>query len=184
MKNLIVLIGPSASGKTSLKKQSPLNSVVTYTSRHMRSGEENGIDYDFVSEETFRELIEKEELIEYTNYHGHYYGMGRARINELLFRNESALIILDESGCKKLKEFYKNNIFIIGVYASYETCAKRLRERGESNPEQRLTTYHEEIQAMLSLSDLIINTDLNEENLILDLYKKILAIVNEADKMV
>ena len=75
---MIILVGPSASGKTqigySLKKIYGLEKVVTYTTRRMRSGEVDGIDYHFITKDEFLRLEKENFFFEYVCYNEIYYG--------------------------------------------------------------------------------------------------------------
>ena len=81
---MIVLAGPSASGKTEVAKYLAshfnLTKIITTTTRPMRKGEVNGRDYFFVTIEKFNEMVENDEFVEYTVYNGNMYGSTKDQI--------------------------------------------------------------------------------------------------------
>ena len=81
---MIVITGPSASGKTAtcyyLQENYGIKKVITHTTRQMRAGEKNDVDYHFVSEEEFQKMIENDEFVEYVFYNGNHYGTSRKEV--------------------------------------------------------------------------------------------------------
>ena len=82
---MLILVGPSASGKTQivkiLREKYGLNKMVTYTSRTMRPGEKEGIDYFFLTKEEFEKRINEGFFIEYVVYNGNYYGTALSHVS-------------------------------------------------------------------------------------------------------
>ena len=81
---MIVLVGASASGKTEvtkvLAKKYNIQKFITHTTRPIRVGEENGVDYFFVTKEEFEELLKQDFFIEHTLYNGNYYGTSKKEV--------------------------------------------------------------------------------------------------------
>ena len=89
MKNLITLSAPSGSGKTTLCKalqrvNTKIKWSISYTSREKRTIETDGIDYKFISSDEFENLILKQELAEWENVHGFYYGTPKASLENAI----------------------------------------------------------------------------------------------------
>lgn len=163
---LIILIGPSAAGKTRLQKQLNLPKIVTTTTRSMRPMEQEGLDYYFLSPENFKEKLEKGHFIEWTEYSGSYYGIQKNTIEKSMAEGINQCLILDRHGALKIKTFWPEKVIIIGVYAMKKQIEARLLQRNEPEIEKRLSQYEEEMQAVLELSDLMYHSnDLREETI-------------------
>ena len=100
---ILVLSGPSGAGKSSLIKKIE-NEIGEYyfsistTTRPMREGEVEGVDYHFVSEEEFKEDIENEHFLEYANVHGNYYGTSIKPVKKALKAGKLVLFDIDVQG--------------------------------------------------------------------------------------
>ncbi|GAA0404305.1 guanylate kinase [Paenibacillus motobuensis] len=155
---LVVLQGPSASGKSTIQSKLGLPRVVTWTSRLPREGEIDGVDYFFRTKEEMQRLYEQGQMIEMTRYHGNFYGTPIQLLEDIFHKSERRSVILDEAGAKKIKQFFNDKILIIGVKAERHECAQRLEARGHSTSDinARLETFEVEIDA-LSHCDLVLN---------------------------
>ncbi len=105
---MLILIGPSASGKTEVAKiiieKYNMKRIVTYTTRSPRVGEVDGIAYNFVSKEKFLEMKEDNEFIETVCYNGNYYGTNKKDVSN------DKIVVLDPNGLKSLYEKMPNDI--------------------------------------------------------------------------
>lgn len=119
---MLILVGPSASGKTEVVKllisQYGMKKLVTYTSRNMRVGEVDGVDYHFLSKEEFEKRIREGYFLEYVEYNGNYYG------NSFEGLDPDKVVILEPSGLKHYIKMAKDIVKIC-----YITCSKALREQ-------------------------------------------------------
>ncbi|HZJ89926.1 MAG TPA: AAA family ATPase [Bacilli bacterium] len=126
---MIILVGASASGKTEVAKKLGklfgVKKAVTHTTRAMRPGEINGIDYHFVSYEQFIELKNKDFFVETTKYNDNYYGTSKVEI-----ANDKVLIV-DPSGLKAFKKLNDPCIFSFFMHASRDVRYARMLERGD-----------------------------------------------------
>lgn len=158
---LIVLQGPSASGKSTLQARLGLPRIVTWTSRPPRSGEENGREYHFGSRDQLQAMYEAGELLEITGYQGNLYGTALSSIDGVMKGGVPHSVVLDAPGAAKVKELYGSQALLIGIYADKELCRKRLAARGVSEEEQarRLAGYDSEVKELLSCDFIIPNTD-------------------------
>lgn len=109
---MLILIGPSASGKTVVAKilatKYHLNKVVTYTTRLKRVNEIDGIDYHFISLEEFASLKERDFFVETTNYNGNFYGTAKSDIQD------DRCLILDPNGFQAFQAL--NDPRIVSIY--------------------------------------------------------------------
>lgn len=137
MNRLIIVCGKTNSGKSTLKNallQHGFESIVTYTTRSPRPGEVNGVDYHFVSEETF-ENLKKEQLLEWSGYSkdGNIIQVGSSKDS---YRQPGKHVaILDVAGLKALKE---SNIPYEAYYLDIpkNELIRRARQRGTESDEQ------------------------------------------------
>lgn len=134
---LIVLTGKTASGKDAviaelLKKMPNFKKVLTTTSRNLREGEVNGVDYNFISGQDFRQKIENGEFLEYVSYGGNLYGTEKKE-----FENKTNLIWkIDPSMAGKAKSKVRSKkVKVIYLTTNDETVLQRLKERGLTGTE-------------------------------------------------
>ena len=136
---MIVLVGPSASGKTEAAKLLysiyGIKKVITHTTRPMRIGEKNDVDYHFVSKEEFLKLKKKNSFIETTLYNGNYYGTSKSEVAD------NKVLIVDPNGVKSILSLNDTRIIIFRLNADSTTRFNRMIIRGDSieNIEQRIS---------------------------------------------
>lgn len=133
---MIILVGPSASGKTELGKllnKYGYNKLVTYTTRNQRVNEIEGIDYHFITKDEFKNLIEQNFFFEYVLYNDNYYGTSNESI-----KNDT-YVILEPNGLLK----YRNREDTISFYidVNEEILKKRMINRQDKEEDiiKRLT---------------------------------------------
>ena len=104
----IVFTGPSGVGKSSVINElmtvypTVFAILVSYTTRLPRKGEVEGKDYYYVSTESFKDMIQSEEFIEYAYVHGNYYGSPKQQIYDLVAQNKVPILDIDIQGVKNL----------------------------------------------------------------------------------
>ncbi|WP_025688823.1 guanylate kinase [Paenibacillus zanthoxyli] len=138
MGRIVVLYGPSASGKSEIQRQLTgpgFPRIITATTRPARAQELDGVHYLFLDKESFREKMTRGELIEWTEYNGEWYGTLRLSIEEAINGPANANIILDLAGVLALKERYQEHILVIYIGADLSSLARRLAERGGDSAE-------------------------------------------------
>lgn len=135
MNKLIVLTGKTASGKDTvmaaiLKEFPDLKRIVSTTSRFLRNGEKNGVDYNFISKEEFEQKIKNGDFIEYVQYGGNLYGTEKSQILDNLDSN--LIWRIDPSRAGKVRELVKDfttNVTVIYLTTDDEVILQRLRGR-------------------------------------------------------
>ena len=126
---MLVLVGPSASGKSAvvkeLVKSYGLEKFITCTTRGMRVGEVDGVDYHFLTAEEFSKLYSNNEFIETVYYNGNYYGTLKKEAND------NKVVILEPQG---LNNFVKvlDNVFAVFLQTDEEVLKTRMIGRGDS----------------------------------------------------
>lgn len=160
---LIVISGPSGVGKdatlTRMKEAGlPLHYVVTATTRPRRSGERDGVDYLFLSEDEFHKRARKRWFLEWAEVYGNYYGVPRGEIRQALKSGQDTIVKVDVQGAGTIKQILPEAVFIFLMPPSTEELADRLRQRhGHLLAELglRLDKAREEMKA-LSLFDYVV----------------------------
>ena len=153
---LFVISAPSGTGKTTLCENLRATPDFIYsvscTTRPPRSGEENGVDYHFLSEERFLRLIEDGEMLEYALVHGSYYGTLKETVKEALEQGTDVLLDIDVQGAMTIRKtddaMVRDSLVDVFIMPpTIEELEKRLRKRGtetEEQVQQRLNTGREE----------------------------------------
>jgi guanylate kinase len=164
---LLVLSGPSGVGKdyvlSILKKQSAaagLGVVVTNTTRPMRPGETQDVDYHFISLEEFQALIAGGGLLEYANVYGNWYGVPRAPVKAALAAGRDVIIKVDVQGARTIKSAVPEAVLVFLSPPSIQELAGRLRQRNTESPsqlERRLKTAESEMMEMARFDYVIVN---------------------------
>lgn len=172
---LFILSGPSGSGKTTLAKKviqkiSDIRFVVSYTTRSRRSGEKDGVDYKFVSDRTFDDLIACKRLSEWAIVHGHRYGTPIEPVEEAESSGLDLILDIDVQGARNIRAKYGGGVYIFVLPSSVDILRKRLMHRkseGVMEIDNRLEDAKKEIQEMRNYDYIIINDILREaaENL-------------------
>lgn len=165
---LIVLSGPSGVGKgTVLKEVMKDESLrlafsISMTTREKREGEENGVNYFFVTKEQFEQAVKDGKLLEYAEFVGNYYGTPRDYVDKL--RNEGTNVILEieVQGCLQVQEKEPDAITIFIVPPSMQELENRIRGR-KSEPEeiiqQRLAKAEKEMEMLNKYKYVVCNDD-------------------------
>lgn len=171
---MIILIGRSASGKTTIAKKLiedyNFKKFVTNTTRKMRVGEINDVDYHFISEAEFKKKEEQSMLVESTYYNGYYYGTSIEDVSD------DKVLIVDINGANKFYEKLKNQVTIFYITASTATIKKRMIERHDDiesiNSRLKIDEEYFNINKLIHY-DYIINTDNDSiDNITLDVFNK------------
>ncbi|HQF57447.1 MAG TPA: guanylate kinase [Candidatus Magasanikbacteria bacterium] len=164
---LVIISSPSGGGKDSiisaLLKIIPNSTrLITTTSREPRPGNQNGIDYYFVSQTEFENKIQNEEMVEYNNYAGNYYGIEKKNLILALENNEWVFTQIEVNGKQHLDEQNIPNISIFLLPENLEILAKRIRNRGgldEEKIKERLEIAQKEINKSVLYDYQIVNVD-------------------------
>ena len=162
---LFILSGPSGVGKGTVRKalfeQDPaLQYSISVTTRKPRVGEENGVDYFFKSKEYVDEMIEQNELIEYAEYVGNYYGTPKAYVEETLKEGKDVFLEIEVQGAMQVKKNFPEGVFIFLFPPSLEELKNRIIDRGtetENLVKNRLLEAKKEIDMMDEYDYVVVN---------------------------
>jgi guanylate kinase len=160
---LIVISGPSGAGKdavlTKMKELGcPLEYIVTVTTRPQRDKERNNVDYHFISKESFQEMIECKEFLEWANVYGNWYGVPKEPVKQALDKGQDIIVKVDIQGAATIKKILPQAVSIFLSPPSVEEIILRLKQRHtESSFDLTLRTKTAETEIkQLSLFDYIV----------------------------
>ena len=165
--NVFVVVAPSGAGKSSLvnallEKDPTLCLSVSATTRAPRSGETDGKDYRFVSKPEFAAMQQNNQLIEWAEVHGNFYGTPRDQIDQAIHQGRDVLLEIDWQGARQVKRLFTQTIGIFILPPSIQTLEQRLQLRGQDSQEviaRRIQAANEEISHAPECEYVIINQD-------------------------
>ena len=167
---LIVMSGPSGAGKTSLGRAlvdqvDGIRFSVSHTTRQPRQGERHGVEYFFVSEPEFRDMVARDRFLEHARVHGYHYGTSRAWVRECLGSGQDVLLDIDVQGARQIMDQVPDALTILILPPSREELERRLTRRGQ-DPEVvirlRMEGAGEEVRAYKRYGYVIINDSLED----------------------
>jgi guanylate kinase len=164
---LFVMSAPSGTGKDTVihaLMQQGMNFYVvpSITTRSPRPGESEGSPYHFVDQETFERMVSQDELLEYANVHGNWYGQPRKLIRENLSAGRDVLLKIDVKGASTIRKKVPDAIFIFLIPGSLEELTQRLTDRQTETEEElqrRLTDARKELAEQHWYDYLVTNRD-------------------------
>ena len=185
---LLIVTAPSGAGKTSLVKAllklcPEIQISISHTTRRPREGEKDGVDYFFVSNETFENLKDKGEFLEYAECHGAKYGTAKTPVDSNLKSGKDIILEIDYQGALIVKKIFKEAISIFIIPPSIQILKQRLVTRGQNSSDEingRLAAAKQEIRHLEKFDYVIINEDFDKA---LDDFKSIYDDSNESKKL-
>ena len=167
---VIVISAPSGGGKgTILKKlfesDDNLTLSVSATTRAPRPGEENGVQYYFVTKEEFSEMLEKGEILEHAEFCDNYYGTPKAPVVELTEKGKDVVLEIEVKGGAQIKKLIPDCVSIFITPVSLEVLEKRLRNRGTETEDailKRLATAKVELKEAHNYDYIVVNDKLED----------------------
>jgi guanylate kinase len=164
---LVVLSGPSGVGKTTLTKALVQQGwdghvMVTATTRRPRPGEIDGVHYHFKSPQEFQRMIEHNELLEYAQVHGNWYGVPAAVVRDRLAAGRDVILTIDPQGAQTIRSRTDGALFIFIAPENTRQLVERVNARGQDSPEQRtlrLLNAEREMAELPKYDYLIINRE-------------------------
>jgi guanylate kinase len=155
---LIVISGPSGAGKGTLIRQvlprfPELLCSISATTRDRRPEEVEGRDYYYLSEEEFRQSVDRGEFLEWARFAGHYYGTPKRAVDEHLAAGRDVILEIELEGARQVLENRPDSLMIFITPPSFAELRRRLEARKTDDPasiERRLARGKEEMEAVLS----------------------------------
>ena len=167
--NIIAISAPSGAGKTTivkeiLKRYPELVFSVSATTRPKRKTEKDGVEYFFITEEQFKQKIEKDEFVEWEKFYDYYYGTFKSFVDYNINDGKNVLLEIEVKGALSIKRIYPESYVIYILPPSYEELVKRLKNRNTETEEDFLKRI-ERAKMELSLKDqfdyIVVNEILN-----------------------
>lgn len=162
---LFILSGPSGVGKGTVRKKlfeqaTDLQYSISMTTRGMRAGEIDGVDYFYKSIDEFERLIEQNQLLEYAKYVNNYYGTPRAYVEQTLEKGQDVFLEIEVQGALQVKENFPEGVFIFLFPPSLEELKNRIVNRGTETQDlviNRLKEARKEIEMMDAYDYVVVN---------------------------
>jgi len=166
---LFVLSGPSGVGKGTVRKKlfeqiNDLKYSISVTTRDMRPGEKDGVDYFFKTKNEFKQLIQQNKLLEYAKYVNNYYGTPRKYVSDTLKQGYDVLLEIEVQGALQVKQNFPQGVFIFLLPPNLEALKMRIMSRGTEDKDLvlgRLQQATKEIKLMEHYDYVVINDDVN-----------------------
>jgi guanylate kinase len=166
---LFVVSAPSGTGKTTVVERlvqifPDLGLSRSYTSRAMRAGEKDGVDYNFITRGRFEAMIADDAFLEWADVFGNLYGTGKAETERELAAGRDLVLVIDVQGARQVRSHGGNAIGIFVLPPSFEALERRLRGRSKDSEEairKRLATARREIRAVAEYEYVIVNDELD-----------------------
>ena len=170
LKKLIIITGPSGVGKGTVVKElldrnKDIWLSISATTRNPRIGEKDGENYYFLSDEKFKDMIDKKEFLEWAKFAGNYYGTPLSTVNEKIEKGFIVLLEIEVEGAKQIKEKFPEALSIFLLPPSKAELEKRIRNRGTEKEEaidRRLSRADYEIASSDEFDFVLTNHDVDE----------------------
>ncbi|MDC0344333.1 guanylate kinase [Pelagibacteraceae bacterium] len=166
---MVILSSPSGAGKTTLTKKiqqkyQNFKISVSHTTRAPRPNEVEGVDYFFISNTKFNELVKKEKFYEHAKIFDNYYGTSKKSVEDIIKNHNDLLFDIDWQGTKQLSEFTELKLIKIFILPpNKKELEKRLLQRNQDKKqtvEKRLKSYDEDITHWSDYDYVVINDNL------------------------
>ena len=167
---VLIVSGPSGSGKDTILKKvfevvPDIKFSISSITRAMRVGEVEGDKYNFISVDTFLDMLQNDELLEFNKYLDNYYGTPRKPVEEVMNNGGEIIIEVDVNGAAQIREKLPEAVSVFIMPPSFEVLKKRLSGRGTESDElvqKRLNEALNEISRASEYDYIVVNDDLSE----------------------
>jgi guanylate kinase len=165
---LFVVSAPSGTGKTTVAERlvqvAPRLALSrSYTSRAIRPGETDGIDYNFITRSRFQEMVEANAFLESADVFGNYYGTCAEDAERELAAGRDLVLVIDVQGARQVRRRCPDTVGIFILPPSYDVLEQRLRGRSkdsEAAMQRRLQTARDEVASFVEYDYVVVNDEL------------------------
>lgn len=162
-----IITAPSGAGKTSLVKALVENDPslcvsVSHTTRARRPGEENGVNYHFVSKASFMDMLSQSKFLESAEVYGNHYGTEQLWVDQKLASGVDVILEIDWRGAQQIRKLYPNACSIFILPPSLEDLKQRLQERAQDNEETIDGRMHQAVNEITHVAEadyMVVNDD-------------------------
>ncbi len=180
---LVVLSGPSGVGKDAVlgelrKMDRPWHFAVTATTRPMRPGERDGLDYIFLEADTFDRMRERDQFLECAEVYGRWYGVPRSQARDALRSGKDVFLKIDVQGAATIRKMAQEALLIFLIPPTVDDLRTRLQGRmteSGADLERRLHTAQEELSRIHEFDYRVINADGHLDQAVADIDSIIVA---------
>ena len=166
---LFIISAPSGAGKTSLvtKLLGEMDNIqvsVSHTTRACRPGEQDAINYHFISQQDFESMASDNQFLEYAEVFGNYYGTSKEWVQSTLDKGIDVILEIDWQGAQQVREKFSRQVSIFILPPSKQALVERLKGRGQDEVEvieKRLAAATEEMSHFAEADYLVVNDDFN-----------------------
>lgn len=167
---LVVVSAPSGCGKDTVlgelaERRIGISRSVSMTTRAMRQGEVDGVDYYFTSVEDFKNKITEGFFIEYVNFGANFYGTPKAAVDKMLENGECVVLKIEVEGAGNIRRLYPDAVSIFIAPPSFEELKSRLKNRGtetEAEYNKRVEIAKEELKRAREYDYIVINDEIKK----------------------
>lgn len=167
---LVVVSGPSGTGKGTVlnflrEREKSIKFSVSATTRQPRSGEVDGVNYFFKTNEEFETMIKNGELVEWVKYCDNYYGTPKKCIEDTIKSGYDCLLEIEVEGALNIKKIYPDSVSIFILPPSFEELRRRIESRGTEKPEvieKRMEKALKEMKLIDKYDYVIINDEVEK----------------------
>jgi guanylate kinase len=167
---LFTVSAPSGAGKTSLLKAlvaqtDKLGVSISHTTRPIRPGEEDGVNYHFITQRSFTEMLEQGAFLEQAQVFGNYYGTSQAWVEQELAAGRDVILEIDWQGARQVRRLMPDCVAIFILPPSREELERRLNHRGQDAAaviKRRMAEAREEMSHYAESDYLVVNSDFEQ----------------------
>ena len=164
---LFIISAPSGAGKTSLVSEllvrmDNIKASISHTTRDRRPGEEDGINYHFVSQQEFISMLEQNAFLEHAEVFGNFYGTSEQWVRNTLAAGDDVILEIDWQGAAQVRQLFDDSTSIFILPPSKQALRQRLDSRGQDDSaviEKRIAAATEEMSHYIEADYVVINDD-------------------------